>query len=113
MPCPLAPTPPAAAGLRPIILRYVFFFFLCYDLSPHRCLCLHLAAHKPMAAISNPSPHTSPLPPPPLTARKSRHNTTPTWRATPTATTLTTTVTLARPAMMAMTPLHDGAFFVA
>ncbi|KAH9079537.1 hypothetical protein EDB83DRAFT_1284936 [Lactarius deliciosus] len=105
MPCPLAPTPPATAGLRPIILRYIFF--LCYDLSPRHCLCLHLAAHKPVAAASNPSPRTSLPPPPPLTARKSRHNATPTWRATPTATTPTTTVTLARPAMMAMTPLHD------
>ncbi|KAH9018985.1 hypothetical protein EDB83DRAFT_2435869, partial [Lactarius deliciosus] len=90
-----------------------FFFFLCYDLSPRHCLCLHLAAHKPVAAASNPSPCTSPPPPPPLTVHKSCHNATPKRRTTTTATTPMTTVTLVRPAMMVMTPLHGGAFFVA
>ncbi|KAH9029109.1 hypothetical protein EDB84DRAFT_1439410 [Lactarius hengduanensis] len=60
-------------------------------------------------------PIATPPPPPPLTARKSRHNATPTRRATPTATTPTTTVTWQReqhggrnagePTIMAMTPL--------
>ncbi|KAH9069428.1 hypothetical protein EDB83DRAFT_2314451 [Lactarius deliciosus] len=49
--------------------------------SPHRHLRLHLAAHKPVAAASNSSLHTSLPPPPPPTARKRRHNATPTRRA--------------------------------
>ncbi|KAH9029529.1 hypothetical protein EDB85DRAFT_2147315 [Lactarius pseudohatsudake] len=62
------------------------------DLSPRRRLRLHLAAHKPVAAASNPSPRTSPPPPPPLTARKSRRN-----------------ATSARCARTAATPLPHGA----
>ncbi|KAH9024853.1 hypothetical protein EDB84DRAFT_1440576 [Lactarius hengduanensis] len=77
-------------------------------LSPRRRLRLHLAAHKPVAAASNPSPRTSPPPPPPLTARKSRRNATSARarknrrsatsarRATPTATTPTPTTTVTR-----------------
>ncbi|KAH9050566.1 hypothetical protein EDB84DRAFT_1433152 [Lactarius hengduanensis] len=109
-PCPVpCPPPPAAAGLRPI--KDTFFY-----LSPCGRLCLHFAAHKPVAAASNPSPRTSPPPPPPLTVHKSRRNATATrvqppplqhrhtarnphcyntatQRATSTATTPTTTVT--------------------
>ncbi|KAH8983825.1 hypothetical protein EDB86DRAFT_2965203, partial [Lactarius hatsudake] len=71
---------------------FSFCFFILYrlitcvtDLTPPRCLRLHLAAHNPVAAASNPSPCTSPPPPPPpLTACKNCRNTTPTWRTTPT-----------------------------
>ncbi|KAH9023003.1 hypothetical protein EDB85DRAFT_1895011 [Lactarius pseudohatsudake] len=66
-------TPPAAAGLRPL-----------KDIT------------QPMAAASNPSPRTSSPPPPPLTVHKSRRNATATRHATPTATTPTTTVTRRR-----------------
>ncbi|KAH9046720.1 hypothetical protein EDB84DRAFT_1558063 [Lactarius hengduanensis] len=59
---------------------------------PRRRLRLHFAAHKPVAAASNPSPRTSPPPPPPLTARKSRRN-----------------ATSARCARTAATPLPQGA----
>ncbi|KAH9034953.1 hypothetical protein EDB85DRAFT_1889474 [Lactarius pseudohatsudake] len=66
-------TPPAAAGLQPL-----------------------KDTTQPVVAASNPSPRTSSPPPPPLTARKSRCNTTATRRTTPTATTPMTTVTRQR-----------------
>ncbi|KAH9014261.1 hypothetical protein EDB84DRAFT_1443927, partial [Lactarius hengduanensis] len=65
-PCPLAPTPPATAGLRPL-----------KDTPKSPWLPPPpLSSTQPVAAASNPSPRTSSPPPPPLTARKSRRNAT-------------------------------------
>ncbi|KAH9026379.1 hypothetical protein EDB85DRAFT_1893466 [Lactarius pseudohatsudake] len=81
-PCPLAPTPPTAAGLWPL-----------KDIpkSPWPPLP-PLSSTQPVAATSNPSPRTSSPPPPPLTVCKSCRNATTAWHATPTAMTPTTTV---------------------
>ncbi|KAH9010020.1 hypothetical protein EDB84DRAFT_1445999 [Lactarius hengduanensis] len=102
-PCSLAPTPLAAAGLR----HYIKIPKSPSPPPPPPCSI--------QARGRRLQPIATPPPPPPLTARKSRHNATPTWRATPTATTPTTTVTRQReqhggrnagePTIMAMTPL--------
>ncbi|KAH8981119.1 hypothetical protein EDB86DRAFT_2977418 [Lactarius hatsudake] len=65
-PCPLAPTFP------PLLRRWASAHYI-------------KITHNPVAATSNPSPCTSPLPPPPpLTACKNHRNATPTRHATPT-----------------------------
>ncbi|KAH8977251.1 hypothetical protein EDB86DRAFT_2838168 [Lactarius hatsudake] len=69
-----------ALSLAPPLLRcWALAHYIKINLTPPRCLCLHLAAHNPVAAASNPSPCTCPPPPPPpLTACKNRRNATPT-----------------------------------